>query len=87
MRNVTKIALSAVAVALSLISAANAGTDKERHYDRDRGTNVDAPYAEVDTRRGETWVGAPFARVYSGRDGTRVRAPFVDLYVPRDWRD
>jgi hypothetical protein len=53
-----------------------------RRYDRDDGTYVRAPFAEVDTRGG-TWVAAPFARVYSGRRGTWVRAPFVDRWVPR----
>jgi hypothetical protein len=55
---------------------------RRRHYYRDHGTYVRAPFAEVDTRRG-TWVAAPFARVYSGRYGTWVRAPFVNLFVPR----
>jgi hypothetical protein len=88
MRYATKMSLSAAALALSLVSPANAGpAEKERIYDRDPGTSVRAPYADVDTRRGETWVGTPYARVYSGREGTRVRAPFVDLYVPRDRRD
>jgi hypothetical protein len=87
MQNVTKMSLSASALLLSLIAPASAGTtDREQDYDRDPGTSVRAPYADVDTRRGETWVDAPYARVYSGRDGTRVRAPFVDLFVPRDDR-
>ena len=87
MQNVTKISLSAGAVLLSLIAPAGAGaTEEEQAYDRDPGTSVRAPYADVGTRRGETWVDAPYARVYSGHDGTRVRAPFVDLFVPRDDR-
>ena len=46
------------------------------------GTNVRAPFAEVDTHGG-TWVAAPFVRVYNGRYGTWVRAPFVNRWVPR----
>jgi hypothetical protein len=53
-----------------------------RHYYRDHGTYVHAPFTDVDTRHG-TYVAAPFARVYSGRRGTWVRAPFVNLFVPR----
>jgi hypothetical protein len=87
MRNFAKFSLSAGAVVFSLMAPASAGAaDKEQQYDRDSGTSVRAPYADVDTRAGETWVDTPFARVYSGRDGTRVRAPFVNLYVPRDER-
>jgi hypothetical protein len=53
-----------------------------RHYDRDHGTHIWAPFTDVDTREG-TYVRAPFARVYSDRRGSYIRAPFVDLFVPR----
>ena len=53
-----------------------------RHYDRNRGTHVWAPFTDVDTRE-RTYVRAPFARVYSDRRGSYIRAPFVDLFFPR----
>lgn len=51
--------------------------------DDDDDEVVDAPFANVDARRGRVAVKAPFTSVRVNRRGVWVRVPFVDIYVPK----
>lgn len=55
------------------------GRCKSRRY----GKRIEAPFASVDTYRGNVDVEAPFAGVHVGRGEVVVRAPFVDLRIPK----
>lgn len=47
------------------------------------GAHVEAPFASVDTYKGNVDVEAPFAGVHVDRGSVYVRAPFVDLRIPK----